>query len=91
MEVDLDQGKATLCRRTIDNWRWHLSSALVLTDSTNETGNDYGNVGSWHQTDMPPWSRYVRCLGAGSAGGRNTGVKSLCWGFKLQGLTWSFV
>src|SRR5271156_2371572 len=21
----------------------------------------------------------------------NTGVKSLCWGFKLQGLTWSFV
>jgi hypothetical protein len=22
---------------------------------------------------------------------RNTGVKSLCWGFRLQGLTWSFV
>jgi hypothetical protein len=28
---------------------------------------------------------------AGSAGRRNTGVKSLCWGFKLQGLTWPFV
>jgi hypothetical protein len=34
---------------------------------------------------------YVRCRGAGSTGRRNTGVKSLCWGFKLQGLTWSFV
>src|SRR6267142_1619705 len=28
---------------------------------------------------------------AGSTGRRNTGVKSLCWRFKLQGLTWSFV
>jgi hypothetical protein len=28
---------------------------------------------------------------AGSTGRGNTGVKSLCWGFKLQGLTWSFV
>jgi hypothetical protein len=28
---------------------------------------------------------------AGSTGRRNTGVKSLCWGFKLQGLAWSFV
>ena len=28
---------------------------------------------------------------AGSTGRRNTGIKSLCWGFKLQGLTWSFV
>src|SRR5260370_41082675 len=28
---------------------------------------------------------------AGSTGRRNTGVKSLCWGFKLQGLTWSFI
>src|SRR5712691_6328844 len=32
-----------------------------------------------------------RCSPAGSTGRRNTGVKSLCWGFKLQGLTWSFV
>jgi CheY-like chemotaxis protein len=28
---------------------------------------------------------------AGSTGRRNTGAKSLCWGFKLQGLTWPFV
>jgi len=33
----------------------------------------------------------VRYWVAGSTGRRNTGVKSLCWGFKLQGLTWSFV
>src|SRR4029077_20230006 len=28
---------------------------------------------------------------AGSTGRRNTGAKSLCWGFKLQGLTRPFV
>jgi hypothetical protein len=33
----------------------------------------------------------VRLQPAGSTGRRNTSVKSLCWGFKLQGLTWSFV
>ena len=33
----------------------------------------------------------ARFRGAGSTGRRNTGVKSLCWGFKLQGLAWSFV
>src|SRR5258707_7369396 len=33
----------------------------------------------------------VRSTPAGSTGRRNTGVKSLCWGFKLQGLTWSFI
>ena len=32
-----------------------------------------------------------RFASAGSTGRRNTGVKSLCWCFKLQGLTWSFV
>ncbi len=37
------------------------------------------------------WSAGVRFGAAGSTGRRNTGVKSLCWGFKLQGLTWSFV
>ena len=34
---------------------------------------------------------HVRSSHAGSTGRCNTGVKSLCWGFKLQGLTWSFV
>ena len=37
------------------------------------------------------WCGDVRFLGTGSTGRRNTGVKSLWWGFKLQGLTWSFV
>src|ERR1700674_1792790 len=35
--------------------------------------------------------RHVRSCTAGSTGRRNTGVKSLCWGVKLQGLTWPFV
>ena len=30
-------------------------------------------------------------LGAGSTDRRNTGVESLCWGFKLQGLSRPFV
>jgi hypothetical protein len=40
---------------------------------------------------MPTALRNVRYQGAGSTGRRNTGVRSLCWGFKLQGLTWSLV
>src|SRR5258708_20759917 len=40
---------------------------------------------------MPPGSEHVCLRGAGSTGRRNTGVKSLCRGFELQGLTWSFV
>src|ERR1700687_5993601 len=30
-------------------------------------------------------------LAAGSTGRRNTCAKSLCWGFKLKGLSWPFV
>src|SRR6266403_3527112 len=44
-----------------------------------------------HFSDMPTALSDVRFWGAGSTGRRNTGAKSLCWGFKLQGLTWSFV
>src|SRR6266852_1348303 len=40
---------------------------------------------------MPPDTGNVRLSSAGSTGRRNTGVKSLCWGFKLQGLAWPFV
>jgi hypothetical protein len=32
-----------------------------------------------------------RSTSASSTGRRNTGIKSLCWRFKLQGLAWSFV
>jgi len=42
-------------------------------------------------SDMPMDTENVRLLGAGSTGRRNTGVESLCWGFKLQGLAWSFI
>src|SRR5436190_22015115 len=33
----------------------------------------------------------VRFTPAGSTDRRNTGVESLCWGLKLQGLPWPFV
>ena len=49
------------------------------------------NVRLWHDTDESARFDDVRSSGAGSTGRRNTSVKSLCWGFKLQGLTWSFV
>src|SRR6267154_5147017 len=44
-----------------------------------------------HLADVSRSPSHVRSPGAGSTGRRNTGVKSLCWGFKLQGLTWSLV
>src|SRR5262245_7802015 len=58
-----------------------------------EPANNFGalwKVRSWRLAEVG-WRSCVRCWGAGSTGRRNTGVKSLCWGFKLQGLTWSFV
>src|SRR5471030_1063941 len=51
----------------------------------------HGAVHTWHLPDMSGRPEDVRSWGAGSTGRRNTGVKSLCWGFKLQGLTWPFV
>ena len=48
-------------------------------------------VNCWHFSDMPRRAGDVRFWGAGSTGRRNTGVKSLRWGFKLQGLTGSFI
>ena len=43
------------------------------------------------QSGRSPGCRDVRSLDAGSTGRRNTGIKSLCWRFKLQGLTWPLV
>src|SRR5665811_1588492 len=45
------------------------------------------------------WPEFIGCscpnqcllLAAASTDRRNTSVKSLCWGFKLQGLAWSLV
>jgi hypothetical protein len=45
----------------------------------------------WHFSDMTGRADDVRSWRAGSTGRRNTGIKSLCWRFKLQGLTWPFV
>jgi hypothetical protein len=44
-----------------------------------------------YQGDIRETRSNVRTRGAGSTGRRNTGIKSLCWRFKLQGLSWSFV
>ena len=49
------------------------------------------DVSSWPLADMTARDSDVRFRDAGSTGRCNTGVKSLGWGFKLQGLAWSFV
>src|ERR1700686_2880651 len=67
--------------------RFHPACSRALTRSSSEALY----FRNWHQTDMPPLTMNVGFQGAGSTGRRNTGVKSLCWGFKLQGLAWSFV
>jgi hypothetical protein len=56
-----------------------------------ESPCQHGAVHTWHFSDMTLSPADVRSQGAGSTGRRNTGVKSLCRGLKLQGLTWSFV
>src|ERR1035437_9763239 len=45
----------------------------------------------WHKADIPTAPANVRYWRADSTDRRNTGVESLCWGFKLQGLTGPFV
>src|SRR5712692_1391239 len=49
------------------------------------------DVGGLYRPPHVPWPVYRALYPAGSTGRRNTGVKSLCWGFKLQGLTGSFI
>src|SRR5580700_3521151 len=51
----------------------------------------YAHRRSGSKSDLDARNHNVCFNPAGSTGRRNTGVKSLCWGFKLQGLTWSFV
>ena len=50
-----------------------------------------GMAGQWVGYHSFAEAEDVRFRRAGSTGRCNTGVKSLGWGFKLQGLTWSFV
>ena len=59
-----------------------------VTDSFSELAN----MPSKECDDSSPSKDYAYPIrGPGSTDRRNTGVKSLCWGFKLQGLTWPFV
>jgi hypothetical protein len=62
--------------------------SVTLTVGQNEAVLLGGFLG--RRDDASPIHQCPLCA-AGSTGRRNTGVKSLCWGFKLQGLTWSFV
>src|SRR5665213_3394131 len=50
---------------------------------------DYPIFGS--KGDLAALTGNVRFTSAGSTDRRNTGVKSLCWGLKLQRLPWPFV
>ena len=65
-------------------WRDNLEFLAVAYYLGNPTEVDY------------PFDAYGHALGypsvdAGSTGRRNTSVKSLCWGFKSQGLAWPLV
>ena len=42
-------------------------------------------------SNAPTIPANFRFRGASSTGRRNTGIKSICWGFKSQGLSRSFV
>jgi hypothetical protein len=70
--------------RTADVW-----IGVVFTKSPNDVKR--GGLLGLLLADIATKLVKVRCEIAGSTGRRNTGVKSLCWGFKLQGLTWPFV
>src|SRR5215217_2549488 len=60
--------------------------AAVFFGAASSAMSEFGN-----KADIAFAAGDVRSSPAGSTGRCNTGVKSLCWGFKLQGLTWSFV
>src|SRR6185369_12689559 len=61
-----------------------LASSAFASGPFSEVSSCRGDVRINIAIECPKW-------GAGSTGRRNAGIKSLCWGFKLQGLTWSFV
>src|SRR5216684_8586738 len=71
------------------------SGSFVIQRNRDKLSTRKFNVGVFtmprSKADLGVRRRNVRFHLAGSTGRRNTGVKSLCWGFKLQGLTWSFV
>ena len=92
---------SALCART----RAHAAEILVLLSGRVQLNglpafiifNRFNQIERWGMSKSGQKWKYslrvnvFRCSSAGSTGRRNTGVKSLCWRFKLQGLTWSFV
>src|SRR6266436_6778162 len=74
--------------------RWAGAQTLSVTGrcrygTVMESACSSGSRSRW--SIMLTFQKNVGITPAGSTGRRNTGVKSLCWGFELQGLTWSFV
>jgi hypothetical protein len=80
---------------------FHLRNKKTVADQIQKCakGRRRRSHGHWFRDSSAIGAAQAACsfrqidrnLCAGSTGRRNTGVKSLCWGFKLQGLTWSFV
>src|SRR5665811_315825 len=74
-----------------------LQLKFLSTNIVQKIGSDNGNYR--RQSVCRPFAVIrelimlsdVRYWSAGSTGRCNTGVKSLRWGFELQGLTWSFI
>jgi len=81
--------KALVLRLTTELRHVPLSSSKNTPLSVQQKGQVHFRL--WHKADQPIALADVRFRGAGSTGRRNTGVESLCWCFKLQGLTRPFV
>jgi hypothetical protein len=86
-QVGLAPGRLITMRR---GFLFGEKHAFELPLNSQSFGSQAHDVAYWHFSE---WCRAARCpfIGCRLTGRRNTGVKSLCWGFKLQGLTWSFV
>src|SRR5258708_12723779 len=67
-------------------------AVIFITDGSHFARECLMAFTPWHLIDAASGSHppHPLCT-AGSTGRRNTCVKSLCWGFKLQGLAWPFV
>src|SRR5580704_15461830 len=77
-------------RRRVAWRRFNFGHGIPLRSGGSTTLSVTGK-GHARNADTTTYRINVRYATAGSTGRRNTDVKSLCWGFKLQGLTWPFV
>jgi hypothetical protein len=91
---ELGRGLASVRAKAYENVHLFAKEAAQATDRSGASRLDMPSGGprrSHQFRSARKRSRNVRFTVAGSTGQRNTSVKSLCWCFKLQGLTWSFV